>query len=72
MSGWYVKDVANHTYTFPTFALSAGARVKLHTGSGTNTSTDVYWGSGAAIWNNDHDTVYLYDSVGTLVDSYTY
>lgn len=72
LSGWQVKDAANHTYTFPTFTLSAGTRVKLHTGSGTNTATDLYWGSGQFIWNNGGDTIFLYDNVGTLVDSYTY
>jgi hypothetical protein len=72
MSGWYVKDLANHTYTFPTFTLAAAARVKLRTGCGTNTATDVYWCQGTAIWNNGGDTVYLYDSAWVLVDSHTY
>jgi len=72
ITNWKVRDVANHTYTFPTFVLAAGASLTLHTGSGTNTATDLYWGSGSAIWNNDGDTVYLYDSAWNLVDSYSY
>ena len=72
MSGWHVSDDANHRYTFPSFTLGAGSHVQLHTGSGVNTSTDLYWGSGAAIWNNGEDTVYLYDSAWVLVDEYGY
>ena len=72
MTNWKVRDVANHTYTFPAFVLATGASVTLHSGSATNTATDLYWGSGSAIWNNDGDTVYLYDSGWNLVDSYSY
>ncbi len=35
--------------------MKAGASVTLHTGSGTNFSANVYWGSRAYIWNNDGD-----------------
>jgi hypothetical protein len=72
MSGWNVQDAAAHTYTFPTFTLAAHGSVKLHTGCGTNTFTDVYWCQTGAVWNNSGDTVYLYDSAWVLVDSYTY
>jgi len=72
MSAWYVKDEYGWKYTFPAFILQPGARVKLHTGSGTNTATDLYWGRTGAVWNNDGDTVHLYDSEGLLVDSYRY
>lgn len=71
MTGWRVEDRASHRYVFPTFVLNPGATVRLHSGRGTNTATDLYWGSGL-IWNNDHDTVYLYDASGILVDSYSY
>ncbi|WP_198362258.1 hypothetical protein [Thermococcus profundus] len=33
---------------------------------------DLYWGSGRAIWNNDHDTAYLYNSQGELVDEFSW
>jgi competence protein ComEC len=72
MTGWRVQDDVAHTYTFPTFGLGPGATVRLHTGSGTNSATDLYWGRGAAVWNNGGDTVYLYDEAWNLVDSYSY
>lgn len=72
MTNWQVEDEANHSYQFPSFMLPVGVTVRLHTGSGTDTAADLYWGSGRAIWNNSGDIVYLYDSSGNLVDEYSY
>lgn len=69
---WRVKDEADTTYTFPPFALHPGGYVRLRTGSGTDTATDLYWGRGRAVWNNAGDTVYLYDALWNLIDKYTY
>jgi len=72
MTGWHVKDEQGHTYTFPMFTLPVGAYVRLHTGSGTNTATDLYWAQDSAVWDNDKDTVFLYDDQWRPVDAYTY
>ena len=69
LTGYTVSDRAGHVYRFRTFVLRPRASVTLHTGIGTNTSTHVYWGSRAYIWNNTGDTAYLKNSVGTLRDS---
>ena len=69
---WRIKDVAGHTYTFGTYTLKAGAYVKIHTGRGTNTSTDRYWGKAWYIWNNTIDTAYLRNGSGTLMDKCSY
>lgn len=71
MTRWLVRDAAAHTYTFPSFLLHPGATVKVHSGPGSNTATDLYWGRGL-VWNNDHDTVYLYDAFGREVNMYVY
>lgn len=39
----------------------------LYSGSGENTATDLYWGSGGAIWNNGGDTIIVKDTVGNTV-----
>ncbi|WP_284011744.1 lamin tail domain-containing protein [Haloarcula pelagica] len=63
LSGWTVADAAGRTYTFPEgYKLASGATVTLHTGSGTDTATDLYWGSGSPIWNNGGDTVIVRNS----------
>ncbi|WP_336000159.1 lamin tail domain-containing protein [Halorientalis halophila] len=68
LSGWTVADAADHTYTFPSeFTLDPGAEVTLHTGSGQDTETDLYWGSGSPIWNNGGDTVIVRNEAGKLV-----
>jgi len=72
MADAHVRDEADCTYDFPPFTLAAGGRVKLHTGWGTDTATDLYWGRSSAVWNNGGDTVYLYDADWNLVDEYSY
>jgi endonuclease YncB( thermonuclease family) len=68
LTDWQVQDEVEKTYTFPSFTLDAGAQVTLRTGTGTDTSTDLYWGrTGSAVWNNGGDTVFVYDDTGTLV-----
>ena len=71
-SGYTLKDAAVASYSFPSsFSLAAGASVKVHTGSGTNSATDLYWGRGSAVWNNDHDTATLLAS-GSVVAEKSY
>lgn len=73
MTGWRVEDEAGYTYTFPSgFSLADGATVRLHTGSGTDSATDLYWGRGSAVWNNGGDTAFLYDDSDNLVQTHEY
>jgi Lamin Tail Domain len=72
MTGWTVRDLANHVYTFPSFKLGAGKSVTLHTGKGTNTSSHLYWGKGGYIWNNTGDKAIVRDSTGALKDTCTW
>jgi micrococcal nuclease len=72
MTGWTVQDEANNFYVFSTFFLGNNSSVTLYTGSGTDTSTKVYWESSKPIWNNDGDSLYLRDIQGLLVTYYSY
>ena len=73
MTGWVVHDEYGWQFTFPAFTLAPGASVRVRTGCGQNTNTDLYWcKSGTAVWNNDGDTVFLLDATGNLIDSYSY
>jgi hypothetical protein len=69
---WKIKDLAGHMYTFGTYTLRAYSYVKVHTGRGTNTTTDRYWGKSWYIWNNTGDKAYLRNSAGTLMDYCAY
>lgn len=73
LSGWTVVDEAGHTYTIPDgVSLAPGERVTVHTGSGENTATDLYWGAGSPVWNNGGDTVLIRDADGEVVLRETY
>jgi Lamin Tail Domain len=71
MRGWKVTDKgAKHTYKFPsTFVLKSKNTVTLYTGKGKNTSTKLFWGRAAFVWNNEGDTAYLYNAQGKLVST---
>ncbi|MDS0260536.1 lamin tail domain-containing protein [Haloarcula sp. S1CR25-12] len=73
LSGWTVEDEVGTTYTFPDgFTLDDGSSVTLYTGSGTDTETELYWGSGSPIWNNGGDTIIVHNSEGESVLTETY
>ncbi|MFB6117969.1 lamin tail domain-containing protein [Halosegnis sp.] len=73
LGGWTVTDAAGATYTFPDgFTLGGGAQVTLHTGSGDNTDTALYWDRGSPVWNNDGDTVTVTTAEGQQVLEVSY
>ncbi|WP_037572455.1 lamin tail domain-containing protein [Phaeacidiphilus oryzae] len=72
LTGWTVRDAANHVYTFGRYTLGAHASVRVHTGSGGNTAANRYWGLHWYVWNNDKDTARLRNSAGRAVDSCSY
>ncbi|WP_225334723.1 MBL fold metallo-hydrolase [Halomicrobium urmianum] len=68
LSGWEVADDAGHTYAFPDgVTIDPDDSVTLHTGSGSDTETDRYWGQGSPVWNNNGDTVIVTDADGDRV-----
>jgi micrococcal nuclease len=71
LTGWGVQDESSsHRFSFPDgYGLPAGGTVRIHSGEGRPTATDLYWGqAGSAIWNNDGDTVFLIDPAGNVHD----
>jgi micrococcal nuclease len=44
MGSWVLRNVLGRSFNFPVgFALAPGTSVKVHTGAGTNSGTDLYW-----------------------------
>lgn len=74
LDDWTLQDNATtpHVYTFPALTLQTGASIYVWVKDGVDDSSNLYWGSAQAIWNNDGDCAYLKDSNGTLVDTYCY
>ncbi|MDS0300862.1 lamin tail domain-containing protein [Halogeometricum sp. S1BR25-6] len=72
LSGWAVADEAGHEYEFPEgTVVPAGATVHLLTGEGDDEVT-VHWGRERSVWNDDGDTVSVYDEAGDLVAERSY
>jgi hypothetical protein len=69
LKGWTVRDMQNHVYTFGNVTVKAKGSVVLHTGSGTNTATQLYWRQSNYVWNNTGDTAVLRNSTRATVHS---
>ena len=69
MSGWILYDEGyKHKYVFHSFTLGANKSVKVHTGIGSDTETDLYMNRQSAIWNNDGDIATLVNDKGEIMD----
>ncbi|MES9505334.1 lamin tail domain-containing protein [Streptomyces sp. NPDC000609] len=69
LKGYKLKDNTGYTYTFGSHTIGAGKTVKVHTGRGKNTSSNVYWNRGSYVWNNTGDKARLIKPNGKLQDS---
>jgi micrococcal nuclease len=77
LTGWKVKDESSRPpYTFRYLIVGGGELVTLFTGCGYDSGGDIYWCSNGydcnAIWNNNGDTLYMWNSDGELVLKYKY
>ncbi len=68
LTGWWIYDEGYiHRFVFPSFMLPGRGTVRIHTGSGANTPTDLYWGRSSDVWNNDGDDATLFTAPGEQV-----
>lgn len=74
MGGWVLKDEsASHRYRFPSsFTLDPGSTVRVFTGCGPDSVTELHWCNGSAVWNNDGDTAFILDPNGNIVAQKSY
>lgn len=72
LTGWTLRDAQGHVYRFGTYTIKAHGYVKIHTGKGTNTQANRYWGHSWYIWNNTGDTATLRNRSAALVDRCSY
>lgn len=63
---WKLSDQLGNTYTFGQLTLFGdGAGISIHTGSGQDDATDLFWGLEETLWKSG-DRVVLYDDAGTV------
>jgi hypothetical protein len=72
LRGWTLRDLARHTFTLPGRVIDPGATLRIWTGRGVDSATDLHWGRRATIWNNPGDTAVLSNSRNQPVDRSTY
>ncbi|WNO73398.1 MULTISPECIES: lamin tail domain-containing protein [unclassified Streptomyces] len=68
LNGWTLTDKAGHRYTFRHFTLAGRSTVRVHTGIGHDTRTDVFQDRRNYVWDNK-DKAILKDRRGHVVDS---
>ncbi|MFF7140933.1 lamin tail domain-containing protein [Streptomyces nodosus] len=69
LRGWTLSDAHGHTYTFRHYHLRGRASVRVHTGFGRDTATDVYQDRRSGVWDSRFDSATLRNDRGRLVDS---
>ena len=60
LTGWTLKNNQGSTYTFPQLTLYPGGKVQLHTKSGSDTASDLYWQHSTPAWSSG-ELATLYD-----------
>ena len=69
LSGWQLTGSRLKNYAFPNLFLWSGGSVRVHTKSGANTPSDLYWGQSEAHWFSG-DTITLEDEAGEIIAAY--
>jgi hypothetical protein len=69
LTNWQLQDDQGNVFTFPELTLNKNGAVQVHTGAGTNTVIDLYWGREAPVWQQGH-TATLLDDKGKPRASY--
>lgn len=69
ISNWILKDESRQQYEFKELQL---AEITLHSNVGKDNETDIFWNSKTNIWNNDRDTLYLFDKEGNIAHFHSY
>ncbi|MEW2289606.1 lamin tail domain-containing protein [Streptomyces sp. NPDC047841] len=68
LGGWTLSDEDGHPYTFDYYRLNGRATVRVHTGIGRDTRSDVYQDRRAYVWDNHSDTATLRNDRDRFVD----
>ncbi|MCL4559564.1 MAG: lamin tail domain-containing protein [Chloroflexi bacterium] len=69
LTNWVMDDGSGNVYTFPDLTLLPNASVQVHTGVGSDSVTDLFWGRDAAVWK-EGKIVSLLDDQGRLRATY--
>ncbi|OQD55726.1 hypothetical protein BM536_014650 [Streptomyces phaeoluteigriseus] len=68
LSGWTLSDEDGETYTIDRYRLPARATVRVHTGEGRDTRTDLFQDRRHHVWDNHSDTATLRNHRDRVID----
>lgn len=69
LAGWTLSNADRATYRFHHLRLAGHTSVRVHTGSGHNTTRDVYQDRRTYVWDNTADTATLRNARGHVVST---
>ncbi|MFJ9818522.1 lamin tail domain-containing protein [Streptomyces sp. NPDC101151] len=69
LNGWTLSDRDGNTYTFRDYRLDGRATVRVHTGVGRDSKTDVYQDRRNSVWDRNADTATLRNARGRFIDA---
>ncbi|MGW2826044.1 lamin tail domain-containing protein [Streptomyces sp. NPDC001443] len=72
LNGWTLRDEDGHRYTFRNVRLDGRSTVRVHTGIGRDTRTDVYQDRRGYVLDDRSDTLTLRNDRNRFVDSYSW
>ncbi|MGW2617648.1 lamin tail domain-containing protein [Streptomyces sp. NPDC001500] len=68
LDGWTLSDERGETYTFRHYRLAPRSTVRIHTGEGRDTRTDLFQDRHREVWDNYSDTATLRNDHRRFVD----
>jgi hypothetical protein len=68
LDGWTLQDEDGRTYTFDHYRLEGRSTVRIHTGNGRGTDSDLHQDRRHYIWDNRSDTATLRNDHGRFID----
>ncbi|MEU3613948.1 lamin tail domain-containing protein [Streptomyces sp. NPDC006872] len=68
LHGWTLSDESGETYTFRRYRLAPRATVRIHTGEGRDTRSDLFQDRRREVWGNRADTATLRNDRDRFVD----
>lgn len=69
LDGWTLKNEDGDTYTFNHYRLEGRATVRIHTGRGHDTDSDLYMDRHNEVWDNHSDTATLRNDHDRFIDN---
>ncbi|WP_405786796.1 lamin tail domain-containing protein [Streptomyces sp. NBC_00029] len=72
LRGWTLRDSDGNRYRFDNIRIGGRNTIRIHTGNGRDTRTDLFQDRRDYVWDNRSDTATLRDDRGRTIDTETW